>query len=1219
MTDSCENYSNEYTKAVKLAEESQIPINYISLINGEAISIVQYISDIIEDHVAINTKMNPRALATQIKRGIQENYLDISMREIELFSYLALKRIEPNEARQILSNMYNVEYSDHALRTFINDMEQGLAEKKGKDLTQLNHTISDLEKYINQYTTYEPIEMDAFQEEYVQELYSLVTRNNKKITIEDMPDIIDRFIPSKNVPFLLYIDDNGRKIYKVLKDEHGEIPNFSMIHPLPYKTKFNHLYMMIWTKEEDNEDILEKSSSVNYMFIKYNINNEENTPIQIKMESQTDSEIIKNRIQESFPHLKIIKRGEEGRKGKRRFFDVQIDKYLLATLVTEDPLFRKYFYIDTSMTPFAYKSETRLDIHYVPFPQRDKLLSKLGNIDSNLRHSSISGTINNDFLKHPETLDLYAYENCEEEINIGVELPKNTFNVTISFSKIGSELDKHMALKFFELLLRVYINYATKLEKEFQLYLPEYRMQHKILQRNKKKLKSNSNLDLLRNKTRSNEYLREMFSKKGEFTKKCYPKIPIVVNEDEVKKWEKAKILRDKKYFKRPVLNFLGFNFTCPYEDRPYVGIQSNGKYICCFASKQDDEVWKFTEENISKPVDIAKLKTAKHNKVPSEIITKLIEYNKDSDFIRRTITQDYRNSFIQNILFAVGKTDFVELDDEARNDYCQQLKKDLISQVNVSCMKQELYDYSIKEIKEKFLNDEYCDPLLFYRIFEEFFGINIYMFTLPTKESFGHRADIVLPRYNVYHCRPYQERDTVVIIQSHKLIKSQYKQSELLYDTHSASYIFDKKMGEICHNLLMNKLEYRSVTINNNNVEILRNPYFNIGLLKSFKFIKQRINTSGKCIGLLCKYKEHNCYIMFDAYQPMDLPIIEDGEILNYEIDPEILISLLGQPKDIEYGVYNYNEFSVRIKPPFQVNYHIYNDKNRYMIFLELTVWLYKLSRYLRIGDFFDRYTIVDNSKNSDSYNFDQLPIKIPIYHLSLLETIVSQRTSDRIDYFTKVLQHLSTYIPTYTDEGVIYIYGRHLYKLLIKYFNKHVMNSIISYDNLLKTLLLKSKEKMINTQDRSSIVLINNEINVFKLNKNIYQIKDKLTIDDFFSYHPFIYQKDDFMFVVQNISRSDVIKESYDPINTALEICRQWKINKINVGPLIRPQSNLYTTEYYIIFAVDQNGLIFSYNVYNTDKQNGNDPLCILFYPIPTRLNPQGVDNYMALLPLL
>src|SRR5205814_2592767 len=107
-------------------------------------------------------------------------------------------------------------------------------------------------------------------------------------------------------------------------------------------------------------------------------------------------------------------------------------------------------------------------------------------------------------------------------------------------------------------------------------------------------------------------------------------------------------------------------------------------------------------------------------------------------------------------------------------------------------------------------------------------------------------------------------------------------------------------------------------------------------------------------------------------AYQPFKLDLVDNDD---YEMSRETLISIFGEPNNIEYGVYNYTTFSVRIKPPRKVNYKVYANKFRYMIFLELTVWLYKLSKYLKIGDFWNKYVIVEKDRNSDEYNFDLLP----------------------------------------------------------------------------------------------------------------------------------------------------------------------------------------------------------------------------------------------------
>ena len=98
--------------------------------------------------------------------------------------------------------------------------------------------------------------------------------------------------------------------------------------------------------------------------------------------------------------------------------------------------------------------------------------------------------------------------------------------------------------------------------------------------------------------------------------------------------------------------------------------------------------------------------------------------------YYRQGVIRD-KNSFIHCVLKAKNI-----------NRSIKKIKKELIKPNYIACCKQEMYDYTIEDIREKIKNnDEYFDPKLFIHLLEIKYNCNIFIFTRD------NNGEMILPR----------------------------------------------------------------------------------------------------------------------------------------------------------------------------------------------------------------------------------------------------------------------------------------------------------------------------------------------------------------------------------------------------------------------------------------------------------------------------------------
>jgi hypothetical protein len=154
------------------------------------------------------------------------------------------------------------------------------------------------------------------------------------------------------------------------------------------------------------------------------------------------------------------------------------------------------------------------------------------------------------------------------------------------------------------------------------------------------------------------------------------------------------------------------------------------------------------------------------------------------------------------------------------------------------------MYDYTDKEIVSKFVNNEYIDMSLYYRLFEYHFDINIFLF-----HNFENMSDskniktpkMLIPRHKYFHIHNYDERNPSIILYLHtgsdkdivsyphcEYIKIPYGAS--LFDISEIQYVISPEVTKNI-NVEMGIILYDTMT------EIVKNITYHNNMLHSNMF----------------------------------------------------------------------------------------------------------------------------------------------------------------------------------------------------------------------------------------------------------------------------------------------------------------------------------------------------------------------------------------------
>ena len=612
-------------------------------------------------------------------------------------------------------------------------------------------------------------------------------------------------------------------------------------------------------------------------------------------------------------------------------------------------------------------------------------------------------------------------------------------------------------------------------------------------------------------------------------------------------------------------------------------------------------------------------------------------ERSTESKFYRYGTTNYPNNSLLHCVCFAIDHPEYMNIQDEKlKDDYIIRLRRFIMDNIELSLLKQELFDYSNEEIINLLSNNsEFFDPALLYRAVEEIFNVNLYVFT------YNEKREIDIPRNKIFHSRPPRlYRPTVLIA---KIIAGDYEipKCELIVDYNDQEFeivkLFGENMTTICHDLILQNYN-NIVTISRteeDNYVAHSNIYYHIDNTKIFQNItSQYIDNDGKMRAIIVDINNQMMTIAVPPSQPVNVPILTDIKLSQ----ADKVIEIFGTPSgltlneenkidglwykvlDLTYGYYipivpvakNFNnDLSVSVGPDnpllsmkINITYRLRKMKRMINIITELVKWCYMISvTESKITPFIfqERYFEVRN-KNVDSSNY---------YDLSNIErklpSIASVRNiSDAINIMSKLA-------PTLFNKGKIIMYN--------KEFSSRIKDMLINYDTMISSTKTTSKTIIDNFYTTTDDYIMSPNTKIFLSRKDLDNwlkslkssredknlLHTSIGLLNSLSLEPYIFQTaGGDIYIIQNTK--DKIP------NKVLTISKLWKDNNINYGPNITAiESSL---EPHFVYGISSNSQLYPI----ADNTNGsNDYLEILYYGSQAEYNGQVKSTYAALLRLI
>jgi hypothetical protein len=525
------------------------------------------------------------------------------------------------------------------------------------------------------------------------------------------------------------------------------------------------------------------------------------------------------------------------------------DKYVFADITMNNTLFSEMASIDESE-----KASKRKNSVYWHFNH-----SSTGELSVN-----ITGKISekgDNVLRGKDIKTMFPYGS--EYIRIKISSADNTTSVAefqVLFSK----------------LLAIYDTNFDTITEFYKKYIPDF---------GKKVVKKKTQQKQIKLKLKN--IVPEVFVKG--YPPKC-TKHPTVIDDDQAKEAEaEGKIVM--RYPKTSDEGFLPRNYICEHSKAKYPALRDNPlsnrelvPYLpCCYErdhSKKPGTIYRhyyFGEELLSKEGQQQELIVT--NKfvpkdnfgvLPVEIskVFEVFDYSEKYKYVRKGVS-DTMSSFLECVLEGMyDETGILDYTDEKeRKKYLSIVRNKLSTDIFASACKQEMYDFSISDIKN-IISDKtvYFDPKYFTSLLEEYFHCNIYVFTRNNKTS----GELTLPR----HDQGFYKRNTEypsVFIYEHIGSTSDHakvprcelivkwrvdKAEDLVYN-----FDYDTKISLGIRNI------YSSI---NNTYALDRKimlTKFNIP--DDIEILEQGIDSYGKSRMVKIKHKEHVCTLLTTPVQP--------------------------------------------------------------------------------------------------------------------------------------------------------------------------------------------------------------------------------------------------------------------------------------------------------------------------------------------------------------
>jgi hypothetical protein len=1159
--------------------------------------------------------------------------------------------------------------------------------------------INDVQKIL--VDSYHPFPFSGFNATTVTLSISPIFSNGYQPEIEHGIDIFDSSQATIFTPYISYVDSHGKEFFKILKGDidYQDIGVISTSGKNLIKDSIN---IILWLGDNKLSvsnrsgyiDIFDPTRLVNanstsFYQVIYDLKSgtlDVAMPSRKKGSQVTDADEVLSRLELGLRGLTI--RHVNQRKIRGNFdiygddkYDIDIDEISFLHAILETNI-SKFLYVEEKIKPFSYKK--RMDLHW------NELYSRVGeqimvHYDNGSKYpmsmNSVAFTVQ---IAHSSTDVQMPVMNIEgHEYTISIPKGKKWARFTI----IGgaTEDDLYKAISHLSSVFKIYSDVKESIKEEYHFISTgmssQLNRRYHVKDETSDSSKGTSLLDDLKRQ------VPDIFV--DGYADVCPGAIqPILISPENLGEWTSGTFQRGGQTHNRQALHYPRddpqWHFGCPGTDSPFPGVKlskelSNGDrypYVPCCFKKDQTRPGASTKYNLyyNGPESISKVKKPSTNqkvswfmgpglvaKVPSTLRNVLGTYREegmyegipdDWEFMRYGVP-DGPNTLLHCILDAISFEGY-----NGNQQLVNIIRESIARSTNPALLKQEMYDYDDKTITE-LLGDtnRFLDPEIFYRAFEEYFEINIYIFEL--KKSSGQKDEglIRVPRHkSLYIKSARNERPSILVLKHYgsdpKLVE--YPRCELLVDYNDTVggvvKIFDFTMTHLLHELLTSAnynitwLKYNHYPLPINSKPHQLYPHQNIfgqvdysTLLEGEgNLVAQYIDSYGKSRAYTYSYP-NEVFISF-----VTLPGIPSN-VTHYPIlgspDPHIVsfhlsgskpvtrsIDFNGMTTGIWFQLFEITEgIYVPIKPSMDSDLpHEYamlphgsdnpitlsenlNITKRYIkikrdlgIIYDLIEWLYELERRdnpnIAPEEFFSNTTIYDEFEGDsmDYYDFSKVIRKLP--SVTDKEKGLSYILSRVTFKSGDQLGKLSKF-PLYSGK-----FGDQVKHRMTEY-GKKTMGAKPLVKKYIDNYYLTSTDFI---PSKNNIIIIDNEVyNKWKDNyivslDNVFDLRTTLRMSIVEPIEPRLYiDGNKNIWMIQN----SILGEKH----AALAISRNWWLYRVNSGAHTNPIDEELTPPYYL-YSIGISGSL----VLREDMTGGSENFVNL-------LHYTKYDRYAALLPLL
>lgn len=1112
-------------------------------------------------------------------------------------------------------------------------------------------------------------------------------------------DIFNESQATKYVPYIQYNNQAGDRYYKLLK---GDI-NYNLIglaHQQTKNSKVNTVYATVWLDNADDHvarakhdelydsNALIGSPSGSYYRLVYNLDDgimSINMPNKTKSNQVTEINEVIGRILVSFPILAIVDIKEVKIRGYFDMYNVDIDEMSFLHMIFDTDIFYSYLYTEEKLRPFAFKH--RLDIHY------HGILNEVGTQVSVLNENGdrspletpgISLTLQlKRVMDEAKVVKYVTSQGTEAEGSVPVGIPWVHFIINGPTNPLLIE----ECIRVLRVLMKIYMENKETLMDIYRASfkaedLMAYNMRHYTktdIKFRKLQREGIQKVKLLKEKD------PELFVK--DYASVCQsPAQPGIIEDKDVERWKKETFHFKGQIYNRQVMPFPRdnpkWNIVCTSDSRPFVGVKKNTKlsnkdkypYIpCCFRRDHMDPAAEsyYNEYYHNKEVEPKAVVKAKilnrTNKIrpygfvsilPPTIESALSYYREedlpgeitDWKIVRAGVVRS-RNSLLHCVAFAVNDPGYEGFDEYLEN-HVLGIRRRLSTGKFPELMRQELYDKTNDQITEMLADPHrYFDPDLFYRAVEDFYQVNIYVYSLEKEEGL-----VVIPRCKLFHARPMRLNRPTVLILSHWGSESdalEYPQCELIVDYNQATgnivKLFGANMTTICHNIMTgvsSSITWLQHVTSPVDVTRPARPVFpHLNLYNAIDYAEllgigqnekgestlysQYIDPNGKARAFTVKIKDEKVTFVVPPSMPENgrhsdtlyrpkaefvLNIMRTSKAVSRSIDQHgRTTGIWFQALEIDEGVYVPVYKSKNIPPEYaqlplgpicpigmtseNSNTQRYYRINRHFKLLnELIEWLFEVYRRevgnvnINVEEFTQSVLVLkpqDVIDSSTFYNFDGL-----------------QRILPDVDNLDEGLEYMKRFIRP-SEDGRIVVYSDRLYMGLrdkIQVYHEQTLGETPMVAKTVGTYFLTTTDFK---EFPNNIIMIGEtELDKWKSDRNlkrerIFQIRKTLNLAISVTTDPYLYSgPDGDMWIIQNPSGGS--------INSALAIAKNWHDSRVNTGPHTPPLKEQEFPVHYIYIIATSGHL----GAYQDNTEGGSPYVHIVKY---------GENNYGALLPLI